>query len=184
MKTHSRILAWKNPIHRGAWQATVQGVAKSQTWLSTHTIIITNCIHTYIHTYIHLHIDWIFHKWEFLKISFFNLKNLVFKIFSCGSVQIPHYSGCLENNTNRSLGWAFPSKRKEIKLHAKFSRSTFICSSENCLNQACSVPTQNFPVSSTQASARIHLGSPARLGKHQGRQKNRDLSLLALLRKQ
>ena len=31
--THSSILAWRIPIHRGAWQATVHGVAKSQTCL-------------------------------------------------------------------------------------------------------------------------------------------------------
>ena len=29
METHSSILIWK--IHKGAWQATVHGVAKSQT---------------------------------------------------------------------------------------------------------------------------------------------------------
>ena len=26
--------SWENPIDRGAWQATIQGVAKSQTQLS------------------------------------------------------------------------------------------------------------------------------------------------------
>ena len=31
MVTHSIILAWKIPMDRGAWQATVYGVAKSQT---------------------------------------------------------------------------------------------------------------------------------------------------------
>ena len=37
MTTHSSILAWKIPMGRGAWWATVHGVAKSQTrlkWLS------------------------------------------------------------------------------------------------------------------------------------------------------
>ena len=29
--THSSILAWRIPIDRGAWQATVHGVTKSQT---------------------------------------------------------------------------------------------------------------------------------------------------------
>ena len=29
--THSSILAWRIPVDRGAWQATVHGVAKSQT---------------------------------------------------------------------------------------------------------------------------------------------------------
>ena len=31
MATHSSTLAWKNPMDGGAWQATVHGVAKSQT---------------------------------------------------------------------------------------------------------------------------------------------------------
>ena len=34
MATHSCILAWRVPMDRGAWQATVHGVAKSQTRLS------------------------------------------------------------------------------------------------------------------------------------------------------
>ena len=34
MVTHSSILAWRIPMDRGSWQATVHGVAKSQTWLS------------------------------------------------------------------------------------------------------------------------------------------------------
>ena len=29
--THSSILAWKNPMDRGAWWVTVHGVAKSRT---------------------------------------------------------------------------------------------------------------------------------------------------------
>ena len=32
--THSTILAWRIPMDRGAWQATVRGVTKSQTQLS------------------------------------------------------------------------------------------------------------------------------------------------------
>ena len=31
MATHFSILAWKNPMDRGAWQAIVHGVAKSKT---------------------------------------------------------------------------------------------------------------------------------------------------------
>ena len=31
MATHSSILVWKIPMDRGAWWATVHGVAKSQT---------------------------------------------------------------------------------------------------------------------------------------------------------
>ena len=34
MATHSSILAWRIPMDRGAWWATVCGVAKSQTRLS------------------------------------------------------------------------------------------------------------------------------------------------------
>ena len=36
MATHSGILAWRIPMDRGAWWATVHGVAKNQTWLSMH----------------------------------------------------------------------------------------------------------------------------------------------------
>ena len=32
--THSSILAWRIPVDRGAWQAAVLGVVKSQTRLS------------------------------------------------------------------------------------------------------------------------------------------------------
>ena len=34
MAIHSSILAWENPMDRGAWWATVHGAAKSQTQLS------------------------------------------------------------------------------------------------------------------------------------------------------
>ena len=37
MATHSSVLAWKNPMDRGAWQAAVRGVAKSRTPLSDFT---------------------------------------------------------------------------------------------------------------------------------------------------
>ena len=35
--THSWILAWRVPLDRGAWRATVHGVTKSQTRLTKHT---------------------------------------------------------------------------------------------------------------------------------------------------
>ena len=34
MATHSSILAWKNPMDRGAWWAAVHGIAKSRAQLS------------------------------------------------------------------------------------------------------------------------------------------------------
>ena len=34
MATHSSILAWRTPMDRGAWQAAIHGVTKSQTRLS------------------------------------------------------------------------------------------------------------------------------------------------------
>ena len=34
MATHSSILAWRIPMDRGTWRATVHGIAKSQTRLS------------------------------------------------------------------------------------------------------------------------------------------------------
>ena len=35
METHSSILAWRISVDRGAWQAIVHGVAKSQTQFSS-----------------------------------------------------------------------------------------------------------------------------------------------------
>ena len=35
MATHSSILAWRNPVDREAWRATVHGVAKSRARLVT-----------------------------------------------------------------------------------------------------------------------------------------------------
>ena len=37
MTTHSSILAWRIPMGRGAWRATVHGVTRSQTQLSDFT---------------------------------------------------------------------------------------------------------------------------------------------------
>ena len=37
MATHSSILAWRIPMDRGAWRATLHGVEKSWTRLSDHT---------------------------------------------------------------------------------------------------------------------------------------------------
>ena len=39
MATHSSILAWRISMDRGAWWATDHGVAKSQTWLTKHTLV-------------------------------------------------------------------------------------------------------------------------------------------------
>ena len=39
MATHSSVFAWKNPMDREAWRATVHGVAKSQTRLSMHAVV-------------------------------------------------------------------------------------------------------------------------------------------------
>ena len=50
MATHSSILAWRIPMDRGAWWATVHGITKSGTGLSdfTHT-------HTHTHTYMYIY---------------------------------------------------------------------------------------------------------------------------------
>ena len=39
MATHFGILAWRIPVDRGAWQATVHGVVKSRTLLKDFTFI-------------------------------------------------------------------------------------------------------------------------------------------------
>ena len=49
MATLSSILAWRNPMDRGAWRATVHGVAKSQLQLSNFifTFIYINIYSVY-----------------------------------------------------------------------------------------------------------------------------------------
>ena len=44
MATHSSILAWRIPMDRGAWWATVHGVTKSWTQLSTAQHDVWKCI--------------------------------------------------------------------------------------------------------------------------------------------
>ena len=51
LATNSSILAWRIPMDRGAWQATVHGVAKSQTQLSD---LAQNNIYVIIHVYLYL----------------------------------------------------------------------------------------------------------------------------------
>ena len=41
MVTHSSILAWRVPWTRGIWQATVRGLVKSWTWLSSWACLST-----------------------------------------------------------------------------------------------------------------------------------------------
>ena len=66
MATHSSILTWRIPMDRGAWQAIVHRVAKSQTplkQLSTHTLFNNNmrfiyyiCIHIHMYmAYVNTH---------------------------------------------------------------------------------------------------------------------------------
>ena len=40
MATHSSILAWENPMDRGAWQATVHQASSSQTGLSHNSELV------------------------------------------------------------------------------------------------------------------------------------------------
>ena len=66
MATHSSILAWKNPMDRGAWRATVCGVTKSQTWQKWLTLFLSRAHGHFIHmeaqTFIGL-ISIISHPW-------------------------------------------------------------------------------------------------------------------------
>ena len=52
MATHSSILAWRIPMDKGAWWATVHGVSKSQAGLkhlSTHTRVLGKIYHLFTH---------------------------------------------------------------------------------------------------------------------------------------
>ena len=47
--THSSFLAWRSPVERGAWRATVHRVTKSQSQLKQLNV------HAHIHTHTHTH---------------------------------------------------------------------------------------------------------------------------------
>ena len=44
MATHSSILAWEIPMDKGAWWATVLGVAKNQPRLGDQTATVTSVV--------------------------------------------------------------------------------------------------------------------------------------------
>ena len=48
MATHSSIFAWKIPMDRGVWQATIHGGKESDMTESSHT-------HTHTHPHTHTH---------------------------------------------------------------------------------------------------------------------------------
>ena len=67
MATHSSILAWKNPMDRGAWWATVYGIAKSKTWLSDRHAHMNNAAENILHVNLVLEL---FSKVKFLYMEF------------------------------------------------------------------------------------------------------------------
>ena len=60
-----------NPIDRGAWRATVHGIAKSRTQLSKTTTIILY-IYMYIHTHIHTYMITTIHLVNIHHLTFFS----------------------------------------------------------------------------------------------------------------
>ena len=55
MAIHSSIFALKNPMDRGAWQATVHGVLRVGCDLATKPPLYIYYIYIYIHTHIYTH---------------------------------------------------------------------------------------------------------------------------------
>ena len=57
METHSSILAWRNPMDRGAWLAIVlESQRVSHNWAPQHSRARTRA-HTHTHTHTHTHIQ-------------------------------------------------------------------------------------------------------------------------------
>ena len=57
MTTHSSILAWRIPVNRGTWRATVHGVRKSRTRLSDwaqYSTMIRDVGRFYVHFCVHI----------------------------------------------------------------------------------------------------------------------------------
>ena len=95
----------ENPMNRGAWWATVYGVAKSWTWLSTHITIIPSCPKSFIG------IQW--QGWKFLPkagLAYNMLHNLLppsspasSMIHSGGSITQPKVSVLFPQPPNQEL---------------------------------------------------------------------------------
>ena len=66
MTTHSSILARGNPMDRGAWQAAVSGVTKSQTWISNYTAAVEfkngDCVESSVRKSVVFFSRWV-HAW-------------------------------------------------------------------------------------------------------------------------
>ena len=54
MTTQSGILAWRIPMNRGAWQAMVHGVTKSETQLSNQAQHTTQHMYVYLCIYLYV----------------------------------------------------------------------------------------------------------------------------------
>ena len=54
MTTQSSILAWRIPMDRGAWRATVHGVTKSETQLSNQAQHTTQPMYVYLCIYLYV----------------------------------------------------------------------------------------------------------------------------------
>ena len=100
MATHSSILAWRIPMDRGAWQATVHGVAKSWTRLSD--------LSTHIHLSIYLSMD----TWILILLN--GLFSIIYSEAQISKIWLVGYSSkwflclfsCPHHSLNTSLLWS------------------------------------------------------------------------------
>ena len=108
----------ENPMDRGAWRATVDGLAKSLTWLSDyqfHTFIITK---TDTVSYFHLHYYWFY----FLFIYVFGRCIFIYLFFliSWGLITLQYCSGFCHTLTWISHGVTCvppPDPPSQLPLH-------------------------------------------------------------------
>ena len=90
METHSSILAWRISTDRGAWQATVHGVAKSWTWLSMnvpHTFLMLGNFSAIISSNLNI----VSNSFSFLHIIGWRMWMLVHLILSQRSLRVSSF---------------------------------------------------------------------------------------------
>ena len=94
MATHSSILAWRIPMDRGAWWASVHGVAKSWTRLKQ------------LHMHAYCLIQYISHIWKFkFNVKLFLLRLTTFQVLDSCMWLVANIDGVEHFHCCRELYW-------------------------------------------------------------------------------
>ena len=131
MATHSSILAWKNPMDGGAWQATVHGVSKSWTRRSDFTSLKGSEL---IQTHVSLSkssLVWGLFPFSDSTTCRSESKVILSYPWLSPKLRIKEKCSCRGNITKEGLSYKIFEKKKEY-LHKPFLTSVFVSFFSEC----------------------------------------------------